>query len=327
MIAKIRSLKADDPSPPVYPGLVLGKKIDAGGQAIVYKGTFNHRTVAVKVFQRRDGLEDLRNELRTLEVMGRHPNVVKFITRFEAPKPALVLRYHEGADLMDRIRGYRHKGRIMSYGRVLRYASGIAKGLAHMHLHGVTHRDFKSNNCLVDDRTDEALIIDFGLCAFRDEVHLRTKDSRSSHGSRARDRDRDREPAPPATLVVNPVRTDHVKGTPFWIAPEMIKTRQWDERSDVYSYGIVLWELNTCALPYQTPKYKGYNERQLLEAIRTGARPSRTKLREAETAPVMRRLIEACWDEDLRKRPSMRRVVEMLEQMKKEQMKKEVARR
>lgn len=312
MIAKIRSLKADDPSPPVYPGLLLGKKIDAGGQAIVYKGTFNNRSVAVKVFQRRDGPEDLRNELRTLEVMGRHPNVVKFITHFETPKPALVLRYHEGADLMDRIRGYRHKGRKMSYRRVLRYASGIAKGLGHMHLHGVTHRDLKSNNCLIDDRTDEALIIDFGLCAFRDEVHLRTKESRNSHGSRAC------EPAPPATLVVNPVKTDHVKGTPFWIAPEMIKMKQWDERSDVYSYGIVLWELNTCEMPYQTDKFKGYNDRQLLQAIRLGARPSRTKLLEAGTPSEMRRLIEACWDEDLRKRPSMRRVVEKLEQMKKE---------
>lgn len=320
---RMKSAWATD-SPRMYPGVVLQEKIDMGGQARVYKARWKGRTVAVKVFQRYDGLDDLRTELKTLDAMGPHRNVTERLTYFEKPKPALVLRYYDGADLMDRLRARRYAGRTLSYGRVLRYALGLARGLAHMHRHGVVHRDFKSNNCVIDDVNDEAVIIDFGLCAFRDEPNFRalgrTAKERKTERERS-DRERTariRQAASEGTLVVNPVKTNHVKGTPYWIAPEMIRSKKWDERSDVYSYAIVLWELNTCKMPYQTATLRGIKDRDLLQHISNGVRPSRGALEEAKVPGAMRRLIEKCWDRDILKRPSMRRVVEQLEALKKE---------
>lgn len=285
-----------------------------GGQAIVWDGNYKDREVAVKVFEgNAKGRQGFNTELRALRKIGRHPNIIMYVKDFKLPKPALLLEKINGTDLWTEL--HRRPRKRMKYDLVLRYAIDIADGLAHMHLNKVIHRDVKCSNCLVDAVNHKALIIDFGISAFRDDVNNQMMHPMKENGSeRGCDRAHGRE-KPPATLVVNPMTTKGVQGTIYGMAPEMIRGRKWDERSDVYSFAILLWELNTSQTPYQNNCWKGRDDKLLLAISEQGARPSLTEFDKAERPPAMRDLITRCWHGDLEERPSMRRVVEDLEKL------------
>lgn len=110
-------------------------------------------------------------------------------------------------------------GRLLPVGQALRVCIRLARALNHAHQHGIVHRDVKPANIRIDPATDTVKIMDFGI-------------ARVADGSRT--------------------RTGLVLGTPSYMAPEQLAGQPVDGRSDLYSLGVVLYQLLTGRLPHQS---------------------------------------------------------------------------
>ncbi|MCL7030889.1 hypothetical protein MKW94_008865, partial [Papaver nudicaule] len=99
------------------------------------------------------------------------------------------------------------------------------------------------------------------------------------------------------------------KGTPQWMAPEVIRNDPSDERSDVYSFGVILWELATQKIPWDT-----LNSMQVIGAV--GFMDQRIEIPK-DTDPQWASLIESCWHSEPKCRPSFQDLLEKLREMQK----------
>lgn len=100
--------------------------------------------------------------------------------------------------------------------------------------------------------------------------------------------------------------TEGAKGSPLWMPPEVLTGQEFNEKADVYSFGIVLWELLTGELPYQ--QYETLDEFRNAVCFQ-GARPHIPD----DTDDALRRLIECCWQQEWELRPSFPEIVTALD--------------
>jgi serine/threonine-protein kinase len=180
------------------------------------------RRVAIKLMHREiasdsDQLERFRREARAVAQLN-HPHIVGVIDAGEEgdpdhPTPYIVFEYVEGETLKDRIR--RH-GRL-PIGEAVAYAIEIARALGAAHERGIVHRDVKPQNVLVDEE-GSAKVTDFGIARTLDENGL-TADGR-------------------------------VLGTTDYVSPEQALGHDVNGQSDIYSLGIVLYEMLTGDVPF-----------------------------------------------------------------------------
>jgi serine/threonine-protein kinase len=155
----------------------------------------------------------LLREAQSLAALS-HPNVAGIYDYTELDGMSfLVVEYLPGGTLQQRL----ERGRPMADAFASRVASDIAAGLAHVHDHGVVHRDLKPSN-LVFDSDDRPKIADFGIAVMR------------GHES--------------------PIRPDTIVGTAAYISPEQARGKPAGPASDVYAFGVVLFEMLTGALPF-----------------------------------------------------------------------------
>lgn len=163
-------------------------------------------------------------------------------------------------------------------------AIDIARGMHYLHSCDpvVIHRDLKSHNLLVDER-GRIKLCDFGLAKLLSSALDQNPNGDSSGGAAA------------MTSC----------GTPAWTAPEVLRSEAYSKSADVFSFGIVLWEIATRQEPHS-----GLPMFQVVFIVGTqGARPTIPDGCPAE----FRDLIEACWSEQADDRPSFREVLERLE--------------
>jgi serine/threonine protein kinase len=209
--------------------LVLGRyvidaQLGAGGMATVYRAheSTTGRQVAVKVMHAnlardRDLRERFRREARIAAALV-HENIVEIFDAGETEdhEPVIVMALLAGRTLREVVA----KG-PMPLGLVVALGVQIARALARAHDLGVVHRDLKPENVFVVDEGGRrtAKLVDFGIARARHETRLTAA----------------------GTMV----------GTPAYLAPERIKGRENDPSSDLYSFGIVLYEMITGALPFQ----------------------------------------------------------------------------
>jgi serine/threonine-protein kinase len=198
----------------------LDARIGSGGMSTVYRA-FDitlERPVAVKLMHREiasdsDQLERFRREARAVAQLS-HPHIVGVIDAGEEDgRPYIVFEYVEGETL---------KGRIRRMGRLpvdeaIAYAIEIARALGAAHARGIVHRDIKPQNVLVDEE-GSAKVTDFGIARSLDEDGL-TADGR-------------------------------VLGTTDYVSPEQALGHDVNGQSDLYSLGVVLFEMLTGDVPF-----------------------------------------------------------------------------
>ena len=200
------------------------ERLGSGGMGVVYRAqdTALGREVALKCLSS-DLVADPDCRRRFLHE-GRaaskvsHPNIVQVFEAFEAEGyPWLALQYVAGRDLGLLLA---ERGRL-PVETILRYGEDVASALKVAHAHGILHRDIKPSNILVDS-DDRALVGDFGLARIRPAAE--TVEGRSSTTL-----------TPPGAVI----------GTPRYMSPEQALGRPVDERSDIFSFGVVLYEMCT----------------------------------------------------------------------------------
>ncbi|XP_034463943.1 mitogen-activated protein kinase kinase kinase 21 isoform X2 [Hippoglossus hippoglossus] len=260
--------------------LVLEEIIGVGGFGKVYRGTWNDQEVAVKA-ARQDPDEDItatscsvKQEAKLFSML-QHPNIIKLEgVCLEEPNLCLVMEYARGGTLNRVLTGRRIPPHIL-----VNWAVQIARGMHYLHEEAVVpiiHRDLKSSNILLletienDDIGRKTLkITDFGLAR---EWHKTTKMSAA--------------------------------GTYSWMAPEVIKSSLFSKGSDVWGYGVLLWELLTGEVPY-----RGIDGL----AVAYGVAVNKLTLPIPSTCPEpFAKLMEECWDQDPHVRPSFSCILEQL---------------
>ena len=199
----------------------LDEKIGTGGMSTVYRAydPTLERWVAIKLMHRDisddpDQLERFRREARAVARLS-HPHVVTVIDFGEDEgTPYIVLEYVEGETLKERIR---RMGRLPVVEAVA-YAIEIGRALSAAHAERLVHRDVKPQNVLIDAE-GRGKVTDFGIAR-----------SLEAHGLTA---------------------TGRVLGTTDYVSPEQALGRDVSEQSDVYSLGIVLYEMLTGEVPFK----------------------------------------------------------------------------
>jgi eukaryotic-like serine/threonine-protein kinase len=199
----------------------VDRLLGRGGMSSVYKAhdTLLERNVALKILHERhleddEYVERFRREARVVAQLS-HPNIVTVIDRGEADgKPFIVFEYVDGQTL-DELVGTRG---ALPVDQALEIAIAIARGLAFAHRHGLVHRDVKPQNILLNgDRQPK--VTDFGIARSLD-------------------------------VQKGVTQTGTVLGTSNYIAPEQASGDGASVQSDVYSLGVVLFELLTGSVPF-----------------------------------------------------------------------------
>ena len=198
----------------------LEELVGTGGMSSVYRAhdRLLDRKVALKILHAHYGTDDtyvarFRHEARAVAALS-HPNIVTVIDRGDQDgRQFIVFEYVEGENLKRLVE--RGPAPITT---VLELGLQIARGLSFAHQHGLVHRDVKPQNVLLNG-SGEAKVTDFGIARSMSVQHGMTQ-------------------------------TGTVLGTSDYIAPEQAQGRPVDEQSDVYSLGVVLFELLTGKVPF-----------------------------------------------------------------------------
>ncbi|XP_064540648.1 LIM domain kinase 1 isoform X2 [Drosophila montana] len=227
--------------------LVMGEKLGEGFFGKVYKVT--HRLtgelMVLKELHRADE-EAQRNFIKEVAVLRLldHRHVLKFIgVLYKDKKLHMVTEYVAGGCLKELIHD---SSQTLSWAQRVCLARDIACGMSYLHSMNIIHRDLNSMNCLV--REDHSVIVaDFGLARSVDAPRLPgAMPTSGASASSAAGMDANAM-SPSGTLRRSKSRQRRqrytVVGNPYWMAPEMMKGLKYDEKVDVFSFGIMICEI------------------------------------------------------------------------------------
>ncbi|KAF5200172.1 Mitogen-activated protein kinase kinase kinase [Thalictrum thalictroides] len=271
-----------------------------GTYGTVYRGVYDGQDVAVKLL---DWGEDhiattaetaaLRTSFRQEVAVWHkldHPNVTKFVgasmgtSNLKIPAknssseahdslPAraccVVVEYLPGGTLKQYL--IRNRRKKLAYKVVIELALDLSRGLNYLHSKKIVHRDVKTENMLLDSRRN-LKIADFGV------ARVEAQNPRDMTGE---------------------------TGTLGYMAPEVLDGKPYNRRCDVYSFGICLWEIYCCDMPYPDLSFAEVSS----AVVRQDLRPDIPRCCPNSLANIMRK----CWDGNAEKRPEMNEVVRLLE--------------
>eukprot|EP00041_Stephanoeca_diplocostata_P020829 m.474130 g.474130 ORF g.474130 m.474130 type:complete len:969 (-) comp21671_c0_seq2:3026-5932(-) len=285
--------------------LSMERELASGAFGAVWQAKWGHVPVAVKMLKHPvddefDPLagEDFNREVSFMQ-QTRHPNLLIFygagVTSRHIPFLVVELMV-EGS-----MRKVLLSNRVLSTDTLLSMATDIARGMRHLHSLGSMHRDLKSDNCLVGADL-HVKIGDFGAS------RLLAASARGSTATTTSDHLYDYA-TPSATLTRG-------VGTMLWMAPELFAVGSpYGSKIDVYSYGIVMWELLTRATPWEVdlPVDGIQFFLALADAVQGGTRPTVPADKTDVFPPPYIVLMQQCWAHAPDERPTFSEVVKTLE--------------
>ncbi|CAN4115482.1 unnamed protein product [Withania somnifera] len=276
--------------------LIIKTVIARGTFGTVHRGIYDGQDVAVKLLDW--GEEGQRSQAEVSSVRAAftqevsvwhrldHPNVTKFIGAamgtpdlniqtengfigFPRNLCCVVVEYLPGGNLKSfLIKNHRRK---LTFKVVVQLALDLARGLSYLHSEKIVHRDVKTENMLLD-RNRTLKIADFGVARVE---------------------------------ASNPNDMTGETGTLGYMAPEVLNGNPYNRKCDVYSFGICLWEIYCCDMPYPDLSFSEVTT----AVVRQNLRPEIPRCCPSSLANVMKR----CWDAIPDKRPEMDEVVSLLE--------------
>ncbi|KAG7484055.1 hypothetical protein MATL_G00045140 [Megalops atlanticus] len=271
-------------------GEVLGK--GCFGQAIKVTHRETGEVMVMKELLRFDE-ETQRTFLKEVKVMRclDHPNVLKFIgVLYKDKRLNFISEYIKGGTLREIIKKMDSK---YPWKQRVSFAKDIAAGMTYLHSMNIIHRDLNSHNCLVRENKS-VVVADFGLARLMVE-----------------DRAQDGVSAEKLPGLKKPDRRKRytVVGNPYWMAPEMIHGKSYDERVDIFSFGIMLCEIigRVNADPDYLPRTMdfGLNVKGFLD-----------RYCPPDCPPSFFPIAARCCDLDVDKRPPFAQLEEWLENLK-----------
>ena len=263
------------------------KNIGFGGSSDVYLGDYRGTEVAVKklhlIEAKKDFIKEYKREVSSL-VLLYHPYLVLLIGAIAEPfNLSIVTEYCKGGNLFELL--YKKPNIYLSWELKRKILLEIAIGMNYLHTNNppILHRDLKSLNILLTDKiekntdTTDIKISDFGLSRLYQKSCLLTGQL----------------------------------GTCYWMAPEIIVNKRYSTKVDVYSYGIIIWEVCTRKTPYSCMSQQ---QVQFYVSVKKG-RPN-MKIIPSNTPPKIIQLMQMCWDHEPNNRPTFEYIVDFLRNLK-----------
>ena len=287
-----RKTMVDFNKPEEYARLHIGKLLSLGASALIKRGIYRGQIVVIKVFEKLHISYSIKSFYIELLIMNHiaHPNIMPCVgASMKEDNLFIVMELLKIGSIYDMIHGKEssstesrliHLINFRRWACILSIAKQISLGMAHLHSYQIIHRDLKSHNILLSDPSShidpikgsssginyQVKLIDFGTCRDNDNTRHMTGGT----------------------------------GTIQWSAPEVLNHGIYDLSADVYSFGIVLWELLTHQIPYHgMPIHKIADS-----VISHNLRPPIP-----ETCPYfLRNLLNICWHENPKRRPTFQQL-------------------
>ncbi|PKY24293.1 kinase-like protein [Rhizophagus irregularis] len=252
------------------------KEMTKGGYGIIYIANWvsENKTVILKRFENSKNIgKYFLNELKSYrhffseQIYGQIIKIYGF-TKDGSDDYILVLEYASGGDLQK----YLQKNfTTITWDDKLNILFKLSEGLDYIHKNEFIHRDFHSGNILLSDNSISSILWRFGGWKIGDLGLSQSVDNKSTN--------------------------NEVYGVIPYIAPEIFKGSKFSKEADIYSFGMVMWELTTGCKPFANVKH----DIHLVYKILDGERPKITE----DTPEFYANLMKSCWDTDPNKRPSI----------------------
>ncbi|XP_075100653.1 uncharacterized protein LOC107800226 isoform X1 [Nicotiana tabacum] len=260
----------------LWEDLTIGEHIGQGSCGTVYHGLWFGSDVAVKVFSKQEYSDEViysfRQEVSLMKRL-RHPNILLFMGAVTSSQHLCIVTEFLPRGSLFRL--LQRNASKLEWRRRIHMALDIARGMNYLHHFSppIIHRDLKSSNLLVD-KNWTVKVGDFGLSRLKHETYLTTKSG---------------------------------KGTPQWMAPEVLRNEPSDEKADIYSFGVILWELATKKIPWEN-----LNSMQVIGAV--GFMNQQLDIPK-DVNPQWASIIESCWHSEPQLRPTFLELVDNLKDL------------
>jgi TolB-like protein/Tfp pilus assembly protein PilF len=248
----------------------IQRKLGEGGMGVVYaaQDTKLDREVALKFLPLNlaasdEDLSRFEQEAKAISALN-HPSIATIYDIDDAGgQKYLVLEYIPGGTLKTKLRELKSQGNSLSIEDAVDLSVQICEGLTHAHNHGITHRDLKSDNIMFSEE-GRAKLSDFGLAKLREGKQI--------------------------------TKTGSALGTAGYASPEQIRGEDADHRSDIFSFGVVLYEMLTTELPF-----KGDFEAALTYAI-LNEPPVPAGSHRSDIPVTLEKVVNRCMEKDRTRR-------------------------
>eukprot|EP01025_Chloroclados_australasicus_P038950 TRINITY_DN4019_c0_g1_i1.p1 TRINITY_DN4019_c0_g1~~TRINITY_DN4019_c0_g1_i1.p1 ORF type:complete len:559 (+),score=63.44 TRINITY_DN4019_c0_g1_i1:239-1915(+) len=248
--------------------LHLQHQLSVGAHCTMYQGEYLGVQVAVKCLKDSSSEKFFYREVSILKMLS-HPHVVRYFGAcYQRAQQYIVLEFLPGGSVYNFLR----QNGPMPPGLAVKVALQVARGMEYLHQQGIIHRDLKSQNLLFDAQQN-VKITDFDV----------------------------------ATQITATGELTNETGTYRWMAPEVVEHKPYGFSVDVYSFGVLFWELITAMIPF--------GDLSPLQAamgvVQHGLRPAIP----THTPPQIAAIIQQCWQHSPSDRPQFARLVQVLESL------------